>query len=67
MVDRDELHFTNNKKYAVKSGYQVEQVYTYKEPPVVFGPTIDILKPFFWKIRCPPKMKHFYGNWCQGV
>ena len=25
----------------------------------MFGPTVDILKAFCWKIRCPPKIKHF--------
>ena len=60
MVDRDGWHFTNNGKYTVKLGYQVERVYTDREkPPLMFGPTIDALKAFSWKIRCPPKIKHF--------
>ena len=68
MEDRDECHFTNNEKFTVKSGYQVERVYLdKKKPPIVFGPTVDLLKAFCWKVWCPPKIKHFYDNWCQGV
>ena len=53
MMDRDGWHFTKNGKYTVKSGYQIEQVYPDKErPPLMFGPTVDVLKPFCWKIRC---------------
>ena len=60
MVDRDEWHFTNNGKYTVKSGYQIERIYPDRErPPLMLGPTIDTLKAFCWKIRCPPKLKHF--------
>ena len=60
MVDRDGWHFTNNGKYTVKSGYQVERVYPdRKRSPVMFGPTVDVLKSFCWKIRCPPKIKYF--------
>ena len=60
MVDRDGWYFTNNGKYTVKSWYQVERVYPDMErPPVMFGPTVDVLKSFCWKIRCPPKIKHF--------
>ena len=69
MVDMDRWHFTKNRKYTVKSGYQVERVYPDKKrPPQLFGPTCDVLKAFYWKIRCPPKIKNiFCGNWWQGV
>ncbi|XP_033128225.1 uncharacterized protein LOC117125827 [Brassica rapa] len=67
MVDRTGWHFTNNGKYTVKSGYQVERVYPDRErPPVMFGPTVDILKSFCWKIRCPPKLKHFLWQLVTG-
>ena len=68
MVDRDGWHLRENGKYTVKSGYQVEQVYPDKDaPPVMYGPSVDMLKAYCWKVRCPPKLKHFYGNWCQDV
>ena len=52
MVDRDRWHFTHNRKYTVKSGYQIEQIYPDREkPPLLFGPTVDALKAFCWKIR----------------
>ena len=47
MVDRYGWHFTQNGKYMVKSGYQIERVYPDKEKtPILVGPTIDILKAF---------------------
>ncbi|KAG2249116.1 hypothetical protein Bca52824_088744 [Brassica carinata] len=71
MADKDGWHFKNNGKYTVKSGYQVERIYPDREkPPVVFGPTVDILKAHCWKIRCPPKIKHFLWQlvtWCIAV
>ena len=67
MVDRDGWHFTNNGKYTVKSGYQIERVYPDRErPPLMFGPTVDALKAFCWKIRCPPKLKHFLWQIVKG-
>ena len=60
MVDMDGWHFTNNGQYTVKSRYQIERVYPDREiPHLMFGPTVDALKAFCWKIRCPPKLKHF--------
>ena len=60
MADRNRWHFTNNGKFTVKSGYQVERLYPDRErPPLLIGPTIDALKANCWKIRCPPKLKHF--------
>ena len=67
LVDRDGCHFTNNGKYTVKSEYQVEQVYPDKEKPLEFyGPTVDILKALCWKVRCPPKIKHFLWQLLSG-
>lgn len=46
-VDRDGWHFTNNEKYTVKSGYQVQRVYPDKErAPIEYGPTVTALKVF---------------------
>lgn len=60
MTDMDGWHFTKSGRYTAKSGYQVDRVYPDKErSPEMFGPTVDILKAFCWKIRCPPKIKHF--------
>ena len=59
-IDRDGWHFTKNGKYTVKSGYQVERIYPdRKRPPLLIGPTVDVLKAYCCKIRCPPKLKHF--------
>ena len=55
-------HFTNNEKYTVQSGYQVERVY----PPEFNGPTVDILKAYCWKVRCPLKIKHFLWQLLSG-
>lgn len=61
MVDKDGWHLTNNGKFTVKSKYQVERVYRDREQtPVGYGPTVDILKVFRLKVRCPPKIKAFF-------
>ena len=67
MVDRDGWHFTNNGKYTVKSGYQIERVYPDREnPPLMFGPSVDALNVFCWKILCLPKLKHFLWQLVTG-
>ena len=67
MADREGWHFTNNENYTVKSGYQVEQVYPDKEKlPEFYGPTVDILKVFCWKVRCLPNIKHFLWQLVSG-
>ncbi|XP_056854813.1 uncharacterized protein LOC108842133 [Raphanus sativus] len=59
-IDRDGWHFTKNGKYTVKSGYQVERTYPdIEQGAVEFGPMVTALKANCWKVRCPPKMKHF--------
>ena len=60
MADRDEWYFTNNGKFTVKSDYQLERIYPDRDILLLFiGPTVDVLKVFCWKIRCPPKIKYF--------
>jgi len=45
----------------------VERAYPDKEkPPVFYGPTVDTLKAFCWKVRCPPKIKHFLWQLLSG-
>ena len=45
----------------------MERVYPDKEkPPVFYGPTVDTLKAFCWKVRCPPKIKHFLWQLLSG-
>ena len=59
-IDRDGWHFTKIGKYTVKSGYQVERIYPDRaRPPSMIGPTVNVLKAYCWKIKCPPKLKHF--------
>ena len=56
-----------NGKYSVKSGYQVERIYPERErPPILIGPTVDVMKAHCWKIRCPPKLKHFLWQLVTG-
>ena len=60
MEDRNGWHFTNNGKYTVQSWYQVERIYPDKEKsPEFYGPNVDILKALCWKVKCPPKLRHF--------
>ena len=67
MDDRLGWHFTNNGKYTVQSGYQVERVYPDKEkPPDFYGPTVDVLKAYCWKLKCPPKIRHFLWQLLSG-
>ena len=67
MADRYGWHFTNNGKFTVKSGYQVERIYPDRDRlPLFIGPTVDVIKAFCWKIRCPPKIKHFLWQLISG-
>ena len=67
LVDRDGWHFRENENYTAKSGYHVERVYPDKDaPPVMYGPSLDMLKAYCWKVRCPPKLKHFLWQLVSG-
>ena len=47
-ADRDGRHFTNNERYTVKYGYQVERVYLDRERmPPEYGPLVSPLKAFY--------------------
>ena len=67
IADRDGWHFTHNGRYTVKSGYEVERVYpdTVRTLPE-FGPSVSLLKAHCWKVRCPPKLKHFLWQLVTG-
>lgn len=46
---------------------QVERVYPDRErSPVMFGPSVDALKAFCWKVHCLPKIKHFLWQLVTG-
>lgn len=56
------------KKYFVKSGYQVERVYSDKEKSlVVFRPIVDLFRHIAKKFAFHKKINIFYGRWCQSV
>lgn len=47
ITDIDGCHFTNNGKYIVKYGYQVERFYPDREKALpVYEPTVIALKAF---------------------
>lgn len=67
IADRDGWNFTNNGRYTVTSGYQVERVYLDGERMLLeYRPSFSPLKDFCWKVRCPPKMKHFLWQLVSG-
>ena len=56
----DGWHSTNNERYTVKFGYQVERVYPDTERMLPeYGPSLSPLKAFGWQAHCPLKIKHF--------
>ena len=65
--DQNGWHFTNNGRYTVKSGYQVERVYPDRERNIPeLGPSVTPLKAHCWKVCCPPKIKHFLWQLVSG-
>ena len=60
MGDKDRWHFTRNRKYTIKSRYEVERVYPDKETtPVMLGPTVDI-ESVLMESLVPTKNKIFF-------
>ncbi|XP_010513536.1 PREDICTED: uncharacterized protein LOC104789557 [Camelina sativa] len=59
--------FTKSGKYSVKSGYHfLCSNITTPSDSEVFGPSIVPLQSFVWKIRCPPKLRHFMWQVLSG-
>lgn len=60
--------FTDTGKYTVKSGCKIESLYPDKEPEeVTFGPNVNPLLSYTWKLKCPPKLKHFIWQVIKGT
>ncbi|KAG7585995.1 Reverse transcriptase zinc-binding domain [Arabidopsis thaliana x Arabidopsis arenosa] len=53
-------HFTKSGQYTVKSGYHTARLNIGTDSMLQeFGPDIKPLQAFTWKIKCPPKIRHF--------
>ena len=53
---------TLHKKWKIYSQIRISgrtDLSNRERPPLLIGPTVDVLKAFCWKIRCPPKLKTF--------
>ncbi|XP_010468748.2 PREDICTED: uncharacterized protein LOC104748865 [Camelina sativa] len=60
-------HFTKSGKYSVKSGYHILRSHIPATVvPKVIGPDYVPLQAFVWKIRCPPKLRHFMWQVLSG-
>ncbi|KAG7557068.1 Ribonuclease H domain [Arabidopsis suecica] len=62
--DRLIWHHTKSGRYTVKSGYQVAREMT---EPIEWGPNYKSLQAQAWKIKCPPKIKHFLWQIASGA
>ena len=52
--------FTESGKYSVKSGFQTESLYPDRlQRSIFYGPNVKPLLAFSWKLKCPPKLRHF--------
>lgn len=60
ITDRDGCDFTKMENIQLNF-YHVGRVCPYIEKTLqVHGPEVNALKAFCWKVKCPPKMKHFF-------
>ena len=60
--------FTESGKYSVKSWFRVKSLYPDRvQRPLYFGPNIKHLLAFSWKLKCPPKLRHFVWHILSGT
>ena len=60
--------FTESGKYSVKSGCMVISLYPDRvQRSLSFGPNIKPLLAFFWKLKCPPKLRRFVWQILSGT
>lgn len=61
MVDQDGWHFTKKWKIHSEVGLSSGKgiLRQRKKKVTTYGPNVTPLMAFSWKIRCPPKIKHF--------
>ena len=53
-------HFTDHRRYTVKSGYRIEKLYPdMGVQHMAIGPDTKPLLVQSWKLQCSPKLKHF--------
>ncbi|XP_023634340.1 uncharacterized protein LOC111829476 [Capsella rubella] len=57
-------HFTKSGKYSVKSGYMVSR--DTRRTCNVYGPDTNQLQAHVWKVKCPPKLRHFLWQVLRG-
>ncbi|XP_018438695.2 serine carboxypeptidase-like 12 isoform X4 [Raphanus sativus] len=67
LVDKEGWHLTQNWRYTVKSGYQVERIYPDKDnppppPPSLFDIQLTYLRHTVGKFYAHPRSSILYGN-----
>lgn len=61
-------NFTESGKYSVKSGFRTESLYPDRVQRCIFyGPNVKPLLAFSWKLKCPPKLRHFVWQFLSGT
>ena len=66
--DTNGWSFTESSKYLVKSGFKIESSLPDKgKGTILYGPNIKPLLAYFWKLKCPPKLKHFVWQLLSGT